>query len=73
MEVEKFSVATAKWVTDIVGEEYNNLYRKFKDKTLSERDFYESFSRIQDKMLKKLRELKEVNHLVRLKEVLHLA
>jgi hypothetical protein len=71
--MEKFSVATARWITDIVGDEYNKLYNMFKKGLLSEREFYESFARIQEKMLAKLRELKEVDHLVKLKEAFHLA
>jgi hypothetical protein len=45
----------------------------FKEGKLNEREFYESFARIQEKMLAKLRELKEVDHLVKLKEAFHLA
>jgi hypothetical protein len=71
--MEKFSVATARWLTDVIGDEYNKLYRMFKEGKLSEREFYESFARIQEKMLAKLRELKEVDHLVKLKEAFHLA
>ncbi len=72
-KVEKLSVATARWLTTELGNQYAKLYNKFKKGLLSERDFYDSFSEIQSKLLSKLRELKEVDHLVRLKEVLHLA
>lgn len=70
-EVDRFSAKTAKYVQESAYRYFSHLYFRFKDKKLEEKDFYEDFTKFSEDLKKKLQELKEIDHMVKLKEAVH--
>jgi hypothetical protein len=70
-KVERFSALTARFIQEKLWRYWNDLYIKWKDGKLTDEDFYKGYADFSIDMRNKLREIGEVDHITKLKQVVH--